>query len=58
MADEEYAHVSSSLIKQIAAISGGAALNKFVPHEVIQPLVDAMQRQRRDDPTARNSADS
>ncbi len=57
MADEEYAHVSSTLIKQIAALSGSAALNKFVPQEVIEPLLEAMKRQRRDDPSARGSAD-
>jgi pantetheine-phosphate adenylyltransferase len=39
MADEEYAHVSSSLIKQIAAISDGAALEKFLPKAVIAPLL-------------------
>ncbi len=57
MADEEYAHVSSTLIKQIAALSGSAALNKFVPQEVIEPLLEAMKRQRRDDPSVRGSAD-
>ena len=39
MADEEYAHVSSSLIKQIAAMSDGAALEKFLPKAVIAPLM-------------------
>jgi pantetheine-phosphate adenylyltransferase len=57
MADEEYAHVSSTLIKQIAALSGSAALNKFVPQEVIEPLLEAMKRQRREDPSVRGSAD-
>jgi pantetheine-phosphate adenylyltransferase len=57
MADEEYAHVSSSLIKQIAALSGGAALGKFVPLEIIEPLVSAMHRRREEDPSIRASAD-
>jgi pantetheine-phosphate adenylyltransferase len=39
MADEEFAHVSSSLLKQIAAFSGdNRALEKFVPAAVVQPL--------------------
>jgi pantetheine-phosphate adenylyltransferase len=57
MADENYAHVSSTLIKQIAALSDGSALGKFVPKEIIEPLVEAMQRQSEGDPTARGSAD-
>lgn len=42
MADEQYAHVSSTLIKQIAAMSDGAPLAKFVPPAVIEPLVKKM----------------
>lgn len=39
MADEEYAHVSSSLLKQIAAMSDDdERLAKFVPPEVIGPI--------------------
>ncbi|MEM6364052.1 MAG: pantetheine-phosphate adenylyltransferase [Planctomycetota bacterium] len=39
MADERFAHVSSSLLKQIAAMSEqDAHLQKFVPTEVIAPL--------------------
>lgn len=39
MADEEYAHVSSSLLKQIAAMSANdERLAKFVPREIIAPL--------------------
>lgn len=39
MADEEFAHVSSSLLKQIAAMSADdERLAKFVPREVIPPL--------------------
>jgi pantetheine-phosphate adenylyltransferase len=38
MSDEEYAHVSSSLIKQIAALSTDEALAHFVPKEIIPIL--------------------
>ena len=39
MAAEQYAHVSSSLLKQIAALSADdEQLAKFVPREIIQPL--------------------
>ncbi len=39
MADERFAHVSSSLLKQIAAMSDDdERLAKFVPREVISPL--------------------
>lgn len=39
MADEEYAHVSSSLIKQIASLGHGRSLEKFVPPQIIAPLM-------------------
>jgi pantetheine-phosphate adenylyltransferase len=39
MADEEYAHVSSSLIKQIASLGHGRSLDRFVPGDIIQPLM-------------------
>lgn len=39
MADERYAHVSSSLLKQIASLSDDdEKLAKFVPPEIIAPL--------------------
>ena len=39
MADERFAHVSSSLLKQIAAMSDDdERLAKFVPREIIVPL--------------------
>jgi pantetheine-phosphate adenylyltransferase len=38
MADEEYAHVSSSLIKEIAPLAGDKELAQFVPREVITAL--------------------
>lgn len=45
MADEEYAHVSSSLIKQIAALGHGRALERFVPEEIIGPLLERVRSQ-------------
>jgi pantetheine-phosphate adenylyltransferase len=38
MADEEFAHVSSSLIKQIAPLASDEKLLRFVPPEVIPAL--------------------
>lgn len=38
MADEDYAHVSSSLIKQIVPLSNDEMLAKFVPQEIIAAL--------------------
>jgi pantetheine-phosphate adenylyltransferase len=38
MADREFAHVSSSLIKQIAPLATDDELAKFVPREVLEPL--------------------
>jgi pantetheine-phosphate adenylyltransferase len=38
MADGEFAHVSRSLIKQIAPIADDAELARFVPAEVITEL--------------------
>lgn len=43
MSDEEYSHVSSSLIKQIAAVGHGRALERFVPMEIIGPLLDRVR---------------
>ncbi|HWE38746.1 MAG TPA: pantetheine-phosphate adenylyltransferase [Isosphaeraceae bacterium] len=50
MADGEYSHVSSSLIKQVARFGGEAALVKFVPPELIGPIA---ARIRAGDPDAR-----
>ena len=44
MAKDEYSHVSSTLIRQIATLGG--ALDKFVPPEVKEPLL----RRVRDHP--------
>ena len=38
MADEEFAHVSSSLIKQITPLSNDEMLARFVPQEIIPAL--------------------
>ena len=44
MADERFAHVSSSLLKQIARVSDDdEQLAKFVPQEIIQPLRSQMR---------------
>jgi pantetheine-phosphate adenylyltransferase len=38
MADEEYSHVSSSLIKQITPLAGDEELARFVPRSIISDL--------------------
>jgi pantetheine-phosphate adenylyltransferase len=38
MADEEYTHVSSTLIKQIAPLATDEMLARFVPREIIPAL--------------------
>ena len=43
MADGEYSHVSSTLIKQVARFGGGAAMERFVPQELIGPILDKMK---------------
>jgi pantetheine-phosphate adenylyltransferase len=45
MADEQYSHVSSSLIKQIAALAGDDELARFVPREVVSAIRQKMDRQ-------------
>lgn len=45
MADEEFAHVSSSLIKQIALLSDDKMLSRFVPRPIIKPLRLKLQAQ-------------
>lgn len=39
MADGEYSHVSSSLIRQIASLGGGDSLGLFVPQQCIEPIL-------------------
>lgn len=45
MADEDYAHVSSSLIKQIVPLSNDEMLAKFVPEAIIAPLREKIPAQ-------------
>ncbi|MGE3818881.1 MAG: pantetheine-phosphate adenylyltransferase [Isosphaeraceae bacterium] len=47
MADGEYSHVSSTLIKQIARFGGAESLERFVPETLIGPIMAKM----REDPT-------
>ena len=42
MAKEEFSHVSSSLLRQIAALGGD--LSKFLPDAVKQPLIERARR--------------
>jgi pantetheine-phosphate adenylyltransferase len=44
MADEQYSHVSSSLIKQIASMAGDEELARFVPREVVDAVRAKMGR--------------
>jgi pantetheine-phosphate adenylyltransferase len=39
MADGEYSHISSSLIKQVGKGGGAAALSRFVPEELVEPII-------------------
>ena len=39
MADGEYSHISSSLIKQVARFGGISALARFVPQAAIEPIM-------------------
>lgn len=43
MADGEYSHVSSTLIKQVARFGGASALNRFVPQELVEPIMARMR---------------
>ena len=45
-AGEEYAHISSSLIRQIARHVGRRELSKFVPAPVIGPLLEKFRQTR------------
>ena len=47
MADAEYSHVSSSLIKQVARYGGTEALKLFVPPELIEPIAAKMHEERQ-----------
>ena len=43
MADDQFSHVSSSLIKQIAALARDEELNRFVPQEVVAAIREKMR---------------
>ena len=43
MADTEYQHVSSSLIKQVVRYGGTEALKQFVPEELIALIVSKLE---------------
>ncbi len=43
MADAEYQHVSSSLIKQVVRYAGTEALKRFVPEELIAVIVSKLE---------------
>ena len=45
MADDQYSHVSSSLIKQIAALASDEELARFVPRDVVTAIREKMQAQ-------------
>jgi len=47
MADEEFAHVSSSLIKQITPLADDDMLARFVPREIIPTLRMKIPSQKR-----------
>ena len=38
MSDDEFSHVSSSLIKQIAALAGDGELARFVPRKIVPDI--------------------
>ena len=44
MADEEFSHVSSSLIKQITPLAGDEELARFVPQEIIPDIRAKLER--------------
>lgn len=48
MADGEYSHVSSTLIKQIALLGGEQSLVKFVPPELVGPIMAKIRAGRGD----------
>ena len=45
MAGGEYSHVSSTLVKQVAFFGGTEELRKFVPEELVGPILSKVGRQ-------------
>ena len=50
MADGEYSHVSSSLIRQVARFGGRASLRPFVPEILIDPILAKLSVNPPSDP--------
>lgn len=50
MADGQYSHVSSSLIRQVAKFGGAEALRPFVPEILIGPILAKIKRNEPGDP--------
>ena len=46
VADGDLAHVSSSLIKQIAPLAGAEELRRFLPENVVQVVLARMEEER------------
>ena len=44
MADGDYSHVSSTLIKQVAYYGGPDALKRFVPEELVLPIFSKLSK--------------
>lgn len=44
MADGEYSHISSSLIKQVGRFGGAEALQRFVPAELVKPIISKLEQ--------------
>ncbi|WP_337177462.1 pantetheine-phosphate adenylyltransferase [Paludisphaera sp.] len=51
MADGQYSHVSSSLVRQVARFGGADSLRPFVPEFVIEPILAKLREDREDGPT-------
>ncbi|MEI6038016.1 MAG: pantetheine-phosphate adenylyltransferase [Planctomycetota bacterium] len=45
MADSQYSHISSSLLKQITPLAGDEALRQFVPAPVVRALREKLAKQ-------------
>lgn len=43
MADGEYSHISSSLIRQVARFGGASAVSRFVPAELVERIMERMR---------------
>jgi len=45
MADSQYSHISSSLLKQITPLAGDEALRQFVPAPVVRALREKLAKE-------------